>query len=63
MCTYIDYSMLPTNLENFRLKKKNIYIYMCPGKGKGCSTRDFMIVESCRAQNLLSDDIKYVMIG
>ena len=28
-----------------------------------CSVRDLVIKESCRAGNLLSNDIKYVMIG
>ena len=35
----------------------------CPDEEKGCSARDLAITESCRAENLLSNDIKYVMIG
>ena len=35
----------------------------CPGEEKGCSARDLVIIESCRAEDLLSNDIKYVMIG
>ena len=30
---------------------------------KGYSARDFLISESCRVENYLSDDIKYVGIG
>ena len=37
--------------------------HLCPDEEKGCSARDFVIFESCRAENLLSNDIKYVMIG
>ena len=36
---------------------------MCPDKEKGCSARNLVIVDSCRPENLLSNDIKYVMIG
>ena len=40
-----------------------MYIYMCPDEEKGCSARDLVKVKSCRGENLLSNDIKYVMIG
>ena len=30
-----------------------IYIYMCPDEEKGCSARDWVIIVSCRAENLL----------
>ena len=36
---------------------------LCPDEKKGCSARDLVKVESCRAQYFLSNDIKYVMIG
>ena len=36
---------------------------LCPDEEKGCSARDLVIIESCRAENLLSNYIKYVMIG
>ena len=36
---------------------------MCPDEEKGCSARDLVIFESYRAEHLLSNDIKYVMIG
>ena len=36
---------------------------MSPDEEKGCSTRDLGKVGSCRAEDLLSNDIKYVMIG
>ena len=36
---------------------------MCPDEEKGCSARDLVIIDSCRAEDLLSNDIKYVMIG
>ena len=35
----------------------------CPDEEKGCSARDLVIIESCRAEDLLSNGIKYVMIG
>ena len=35
---------------------------MCPDEEKGCSARDLVTVKSCRGENLLSNDIKYVMI-
>ena len=38
-------------------------IHMCPDEEKGCSARDLVILECCRAENLLSNDIKYVMNG
>ena len=34
----------------------------CLDEEKGCSARDLVKVESCRAEHLLSNDIKYVMI-
>ena len=37
--------------------------YMCPDEEKGCSARDLVKIEPCGAGNLLSNDIKYVMIG
>ena len=37
--------------------------YVCPDEEKGCSAQDLVIIECCRADNLLSNDIKYVMIG
>ena len=36
---------------------------LCPDEEKGCSARDLLKVESCRRENLLSNDIKHVMIG
>ena len=36
---------------------------MCPKEEIGCSTLDLVIIKSCRAENVLSNDIKYVMIG
>ena len=36
---------------------------MCPDEEKGWSARDLVILDSCRAEHLLSNDIKYVMIG
>ena len=30
--------------------------YMCPDEEKGCSARDLVIIESCKAENLLSND-------
>ena len=36
---------------------------VCPDEEKGCSARDLVTVESCRAGNLLSNDIKYVIMG
>ena len=39
------------------------YNNMCPDEKKGCSALDSVIFESCRAEHLLSNDIKYVMIG
>ena len=36
---------------------------VCPEEEKGCSARDSVIFDSCRADNLVSNDIKYVMIG
>ena len=36
---------------------------MCHDEEKGCSAQDLVKVESCRGENLLSNDIKYVMIG
>ena len=36
---------------------------MCPDEEKGCSVWDLLIIETCRAENLLSNIIKYVMIG
>ena len=38
-------------------------VHMCPDEEKGCSARDLVKVESCRGENLLSNYIKYVMIG
>ena len=35
---------------------------MCPDEEKGCSARDLVITEFRRTENLLSNDIKYVMI-
>ena len=46
--------------KSFRI---TIFHNLCPDEEKGCSARDLMIIESCRAENLLSNDIKYVMIG
>ena len=34
---------------------------MCPDEEKGCSARDLVKVESCRGENLLSNDIKYII--
>ena len=36
---------------------------MCPNEEKWCSAQDLGKVESCRGETLLSNDIKYVMIG
>ena len=36
---------------------------MYPDEEKECSARDLVKVEYCRGENLLSNDIKYVMIG
>ena len=36
---------------------------LCPDEEKWCSARALVIIESCRAEILLSNDIKYVMIG
>ena len=36
---------------------------MCTDEEKGCSGRDFVTDETFRAENLLLNDIKYVMIG
>ena len=36
---------------------------MCPDEEKGCSARDLLKHESCRAEDLLSNDIRYVNIG
>ena len=36
--------------------------HLCPDKEKGYSAWDLVIIESYRAENLLSNDIKYVMI-
>ena len=36
---------------------------LCPDQEKGCSVRDLVIIESCKAESLLSNDITYVMIG
>ena len=38
-------------------------IVKCPDEEKGCSAQDLVKDESFRAENLLSNDIKYVMIG
>ena len=35
----------------------------CPAEEKGCSARDLLKDESCRAGNLLSNDIRYDRIG
>ena len=35
----------------------------CPDEEKGCSARDLVIIESYRAEHLLSNYIKYVMMG
>ena len=40
-----------------------ILINLCPDEEKWCSARDLLIIESCRAEKLLSNDLKYVMIG
>ena len=40
-----------------------LYNHMCPDEEKGCSARDLVIIDSCKAEDLLSNDIKYVMIG
>ena len=34
---------------------------MCPDEEKGCSARVLVMIESCRAGNVLSNDIKYVI--
>ena len=34
---------------------------LCPDEEKRCSARDLVIIESCSAERLLSNDIKYVM--
>ena len=36
--------------------------YPLPHEEKGCSAQDLVIIEYCRAENMLSNDIKYVMI-
>ena len=36
---------------------------MCPDEEKGCSARDLLNDKSCRAENVLSNDINHVMIG
>ena len=36
---------------------------MCPDEEKGCSAQDLVRTEPCRGDNLLSNDIRYVMIG
>ena len=36
---------------------------MSPDEENGCSARDLLKDESCRAEHLLSNDIKYVKIG
>ena len=41
----------------------SILKYQCPDEEKGCSARDLVKVGSCRAEHLLSKDIKYVIIG
>ena len=33
---------------------------MCPDEEKGCSAWDLVTIGSCRAENFLSNDIKYV---
>ena len=46
-----------------------IYIYMCvcvcvcvcPDEEKGCSARNLVIIDSCRTENLLSNDIKSML--
>ena len=35
----------------------------CPDEEKGCSARDLLKDESCKAEALPSNDIKYVKIG
>ena len=35
---------------------------MCPDTEKGCSAQDLVKIECYRAENLLLNDIKYVMI-
>ena len=40
-----------------------VCVCVCPDDDKGCSVRDLVITESCREENLLSNDIKYVMIA
>ena len=37
-----------------------MYIALCTDEEKGCSARDLVKIGSCRAENLLSNDIKYV---
>ena len=49
------------NLSNDNMKYTH-NIYMCPDKEKGCSARVLVKVVSCRGEDLLSNDIKYVMI-
>ena len=36
---------------------------MCPDERKGCSVWNLLIIKTCRAEHLLSNYIKYVMIG
>ena len=36
-----------------------MYIYVCPDEENGYSVWDLVTIESCRAENLLSNDIKY----
>ena len=36
---------------------------MCLDEEKGFSARDLVILECCRAEHLLSNDMKYVMMG
>ena len=40
---------------------KSLLKRMCPDEETGCSARDLVMIESCRAENLLYSDIKYVM--
>ena len=61
MCN-LHAAYLPTYLPTYLPIYRSIN-NMCPDEEKGCSARDLMNVESCRAENLLSNDIKYVMIG
>ena len=43
-------------------KEDIIFHNMCPDEEKCCSARNLVITESRRGENLLSNDIKYVMI-